>query len=336
MRLRTSDPAGPGWRRVRHGRGFRYLDATGRPLPEADRARARALVVPPAWRDVWICPWPDGHIQATGTDAAGRRQYLYHAEFRAQRERAKHVHVREAAAALPRLRRAVRRDLARRGLCRQRVLACAARLLDYGFFRVGDDRYRRANDSYGLTTLRREHVRCARGLVHLDYPGKSGHRITAAVADEAVHRVVRALLRRRAGGERLFAYWQDGAWHDLRADELNAYLRDRSGVDLSAKDFRTWHATVLAAVALAVSERAGTSATARRRAVGRAVREVSAYLGNTPAVCRGSYIAPRVLERYAAGVTIAPVLERLGEDGVFGRPAVQGPVERAVLALLEG
>ncbi|MEV6246075.1 DNA topoisomerase IB [Streptomyces sp. NPDC051742] len=336
MRLRTSDPVRPGWRRVRHGRGFRYLDERDRPLPPADRERVRALVIPPAWRDVWICPWPNGHIQAVGTDDAGRRQYLYHEEFRARQERAKHAHVQEVAAALPALRRAVERDLARRGLCEERVLACAARLLDLGFFRVGGERYRRGNGSYGLTTLLRSQVRCSRGRVHFDYPAKSGRQVTTALVDPSVHRVVRSLLHRGGGGPQLFAYWQGGAWHEVHADALNAYLRDRSGVDISAKDFRTWHATVLAAVALAVSEEAaGESATARRRAVRRAVREVSDYLGNTPAVCRGSYIAPRVLERYAEGVTVAEVLERLGEHGVFGHPATQGAVERAVLDLLD-
>ncbi|WP_418960798.1 DNA topoisomerase IB [Streptomyces tritici] len=337
MRLRTSDPERPGWQRVRHGRGFRYLDEAGWPLPAADRARVRALVIPPAWRDVWICPWPNGHLQAVGTDAAGRRQYLYHEEYRARQERAKHTHVREVAEALPRLRKAVEQDLTRRGLCRERVLACAARLLDLGFLRVGGERYQRDNDSYGLSTLRREHVRLARGRLVLDFSGKAGKRITLDVADESVRRVVRALLRRNGGGDRLFAYWEGRTWHDLRADELNAYLRERSGTEMSAKDFRTWHATVLAAVALAVSEQAGRdSVTARRRAVRRAVCEVADYLGNTPAVCRTSYIAPRVLERYAEGETVSAALGRLGEHGEFGHPATQGAVERAVLDLLDG
>ncbi|MFF7177596.1 DNA topoisomerase IB [Streptomyces sp. NPDC008121] len=335
MRLRTSDPDRPGWRRVRHGRGFRYLDADGHPLAKDDTERVKALVIPPAWQDVWICPWPNGHIQAIGTDDAGRRQYLYHEEFRRRQDEVKHEHVRAVARSLPRLREGIAADLERRGLCRARVLACAARLLDLGFFRVGGDGYRRDNGSYGLTTLRREHARCARGEVRLSYPAKSGRHQTRALVDEAAHKVLRALLRRRGGGEQLFAYWDHGAWHDVHADELNAYLRERSGSDITAKDFRTWHATVLAAVALAVSEvRAGESRTARARAVGRAVREVSGYLGNTPAVCRSSYIDPTVVERFEAGDTIASALDRLGEDGVFGRPATQGAVERAVLRLL--
>ncbi|MGW0121812.1 DNA topoisomerase IB [Streptomyces sp. NPDC003327] len=336
MRMRTSDPDGPGWRRVRHGRGFRYLDATGAPLGPEDRARVVALAVPPAWRDVWLCPWPNGHIQAVGTDAAGRRQYRYHEEFRRRQDEAKHAHVREVARGLPRLRRAVERDLALRGLCRDRVLACAARLLDLGFFRVGGERYQRDNSSYGLTTLRREHARCAGGEVCLSFPAKSGRRQTRALVDEPAYRVVRALIRRPGDDGRLFVYWEGRAWHQLRAEELNAYLRDRSGRDITAKDFRTWHATVLAAVALAVSAPvAADGPTTRAKAVSRAVREVSDYLGNTPAVCRASYIDPLVVERFESGATIAAALGRLGEDGGFGHPATRGAVERAVLRLLE-
>ncbi|MER7759649.1 DNA topoisomerase IB [Streptomyces sp. NPDC097619] len=334
-RLRTSDPARPGWRRVRHGRGFRYLDAEGRRLPEADRERIRALVIPPAWQDVWICPWPNGHVQAVGTDAAGRRQYLYHPEFRARQDAAKHEHVRRVARSLPRLREAVARDLTGRGLTRPRVLACLTRLLDLGFLRIGGESYARDNGSFGLTTLLREHVTCRRGEIRLHYPAKSGKEVERSFVDAEAYAVVRALLRRRDDGPRLFAYWEHRAWHEVRADALNAYLRDRSGQDVTAKDFRTWYATVLAAVALAVSTRTGDTDRARDKAVARAVREVSEYLGNTPAVCRSSYIHPRVIERYAQGRTIARALGELGEDGAFGRPATQGPVERAVLHLLD-
>ncbi|MEU5219668.1 DNA topoisomerase IB [Streptomyces sp. NPDC020807] len=334
-RLRTSDPHRPGWRRVRHGRGFRYLDADDRPVPADQRKRIIGLAIPPAWRDVWICPWPNGHIQAVGTDDAGRRQYLYHPRFRERREAAKHDHVRRVAAGLPRLRRSIAEDLAARGLCRARVLACAARLLDLGFFRIGGERYARDHDSYGLTTLLREHVECRRGEIRLSFPGKSGRHQHRALADEAAFRAVRALLRRPEPGERLFAYWEGRAWHEVRAEDLNAYLRERSGRDITAKDFRTWHATVLAAVALAVSARAadGTKRT-RSRAVTRAVREVADYLGNTPAVCRASYIDPVVIEHFEDGRTISHALQRLGEDVTFGHPATQGAVERAVLSLV--
>ncbi|MFE1558643.1 DNA topoisomerase IB [Streptomyces sp. NPDC058734] len=335
MRLRTSDPNRPGWCRVRHGRGFRYLDTDGRALSAADRERVRGLVIPPAWQEVWICPWPNGHIQAVGTDAAGRRQYLYHPHFRTRQEAAKHEHVQRAARALPRLREHVAHDLTGRGLTRTRVLACLTRLLDLGFLRIGGERYARDNGSFGLTTLRREHASCRGGEILLRFPAKSGKEVARSLVDEQAYAVVRSLLRRRDGGARLFAYWEHGAWHEVHAENLNDYLRERSGRDVTAKDFRTWYATVLAAVALAVSARTSDSSRARRgKVVAHAVREVSDYLGNTPAVCRASYIHPRVIELYEEGETIAGALGELGRDGVFGQPATHGRVERAVLGLL--
>ncbi|MFF7438082.1 DNA topoisomerase IB [Streptomyces sp. NPDC008122] len=335
MRLRTSDLHAPGWRRVPHGRGFRYLDAEGAPLPDRDRERIRALAVPPAWRDVWLCPWPNGHLQAVGTDDAGRRQYLYHPAFREQQDAAKHEHVRDAARALPRLRERVTHDLAGRGLTRVRVLACLARLLDLGFLRIGGERYARENGSFGLTTLLREHAECRGGEIRLRFPAKSGKTISRTLVDEQAHAVVRALLRRKAPARRLFAYWEQRAWHEVHAEQLNDYLRELAGVDVTAKDFRTWYATVLTAVALAVSEGTSDASRARRgRVVASAVREVSGYLGNTPAVCRASYIDPRVVELYEDGRTIAAALGELGRDGLFGEPATHGAVERAVLDLL--
>ncbi|MFC9342339.1 DNA topoisomerase IB [Streptomyces sp. NPDC057020] len=335
MRLRTSDPSKPGWRRVRHGRGFRYLDKDGQPLTPDDRDGVRALVIPPAWEDVWVCPWRNGHIQAVGTDAAGRRQYLYHAAFRERQDAAKHEHVQRVAHSLPRLRQQVERDIAGRGLSRSRVLACLTRLLDLGFLRVGGDGYARDNGSFGLTTLLREHADCRGGEIRLHFPAKSGKEVTRALVDDQAYKVVRSLLRRGNPDSRLFVYWEHAAWHELHGDDLNAYLRDRSGQDVTAKDFRTWYATVLAAVALAVSDHTtGASAARRRRVVSRAVREVSGYLGNTPAVCRASYIDPRIIELYDQGETIAADLGELGRDGVFGHPATHGRVERAVLRLL--
>ncbi|OSZ59895.1 DNA topoisomerase [Streptomyces pharetrae CZA14] len=339
MRLRTSSWEQPGFTRVRHGRGFRYLDTRGKPLTDPRQlARVRALTIPPAWRDVWICPWSDGHLQAVGTDDAGRRQYLYHEEFRAQQDQAKHEHVRQVAAVLPELRARVTADLSGRGLSRARVTACAVRLLDLGFFRIGSDRHTRENETYGLTTMLREHVRCGRGEIAFNYPAKGGIELVRALVDEQAHAVVHALLRRpRRGGERLLAFWEGRAWHDLRGDDLNEALRRLSGTEITAKDFRTWHATVLAAVAVAVTaEAARATPASRRRQVARAVREVSHYLGNTPAVCRASYIDPRVFELFEQGRTIAPTLTRLGEHGAFGRPATQGAVEAAVLDLLTG
>ncbi|MER7832910.1 DNA topoisomerase IB [Streptomyces sp. NPDC095602] len=335
MRLSHVRPTDPGYTRVRHGRGFRYLDQHGRPLGDpAERERIKALVIPPAWQDVWICAKPNGHLQAVGTDAAGRRQYLYHPVFRARQEQTKHEHVLEVAEALPRVREAVDAGLAGRGLTRERVLSTAVRLLDLGFFRIGSERYADRHQTYGLTTLLREHSTCTRRQVVLSYPGKYGKQRVHAVADPATLRALTALVRRRGGSDRLLAYWEDRAWHDLTGAEVNAYLRELAGVEVTAKDFRTWHATVMAAVALAVSQPVAHSETARRRAIARAVREVADYLGNTPAVCRASYINPRVVELYEEGVTVASALPRLGADGPYGVPATHGPAELAVLRML--
>ncbi|MEV6734281.1 MULTISPECIES: DNA topoisomerase IB [unclassified Streptomyces] len=336
MRLRTSRFDRPGYRRVRHGRGFRYLDEGGRPVAgEAELARIRKLATPPAWSDVWICPWPGGHIQAVGVDEAGRRQYRYHDLFRERQEEAKHGHVQEAAARLPVLRRAVEEDLSGRGLTRDRVLACIVRLLDLGFFRIGGVSYRRDHQAFGLTTLLREHATCKRGEICFGYRGKSGQEQTCSVVDPAAYAVVRALLWRRDDGRQLSVYWEGRAWHEVQADDVNDYLRRKSGTDLTAKDFRTWHGTVLAAVALAVSTGVADGSPGRRKeAEARAVREGSSYLGNTPAVCRSSYVNPRVVELYEDGVTVKPALDRLGEDADDGRPATHGEVEKAVRKLL--
>jgi DNA topoisomerase IB len=322
---------------VRCGRGFRYLDPSGAPVSDAETVqRFKALVIPPAWAQVWICAWPNGHIQAIGTDEAGRKQYLYHPRFREKQEAAKHEHVLEIAVRLPEARASIARDLARRGLSRDRVLACAARLLDLGLFRIGSERYVEANGSYGLTTLRCEHVAMHRGsVVEFAYHGKSGRDLAVGVTDPDVLRVVRALLRGKDPQEHLFVYRDGRMKRDLHADELNAYLRRLFGTEVSAKDFRTWHATVLAAVALGVSTRAReASVSARRRAEARAVREVADYLGNTPAVCRASYINPRIFELYEDGRTIAGELDDLGRDVPPGRPATHGGVEEAVRRLL--
>ncbi|MER7112080.1 DNA topoisomerase IB [Streptomyces sp. NPDC000229] len=335
MRLYHSRPTDPGYRRKRHGRGFRYLDTSGRPLRDpAELARIKGLVIPPAWRDVWICTRANGHLQAVGTDAAGRRQYLYHPRFRAEQEQAKHAHVLDVAERLPAVREAVEAHLGDRGLTKQRVLATAVRLLDLGFFRIGSDRYTEENNSYGLTTLLREHSCCQGGAVLFTYTGKHAKEIVQTVADPAACRALTALLRRKGGGDRLLAYWERPAWRDVTGEDVNAYLRELAGLEVTAKDFRTWHATVMAAVALAVSQSVARSESARKRAVARACLEVSGYLGNTPAVCRASYINPRVIELYEEGVTVAAALPHLGDEGAYGIPATQGPAERAVLHML--
>src|SRR3954451_13147109 len=334
-RLRRVDCAQPGLRRIKRGRGFVYVDACGNRVTDAQTLQRIAdLVIPPAWTDVWICAIANGHIQATGTDAPGRRQYRYHDDWRRNRDREKHEKMLEFAAALPRARERMLSDIARPKLDRERVLGGAARLLDLGFFRIGSEEYAETNQSYGLATMRREHVTCSKGVVTFDYTAKSGKRREQALADEDLCALVNTLKRRRNGGPELLGYDGPDGWIDIKSHDINDYLREITGGEFTAKDFRTWHATVLCAVALAVSADAPASESARKRAVARAVKEVSHYLGNTPAVCRASYIDPRVIDLYNDGVTIRDDLDRLGADAQFGELATQGPIEDAVLRML--
>ena len=309
MRLRRSDLTGPGYRRRRSGRGFTYLGTGGTVLK--DRAaveRIKALVLPPAWRDVWICADPRGHIQATGVDAAGRKQYRYHDEWRAARDRAKFDHALEVAALLPEVRERLCTDLTTgRGLSRDRVLAAVVRLLDMGMFRIGGAQYadRDEDPSYGLSTLRPEHVRTRGGSVVLEFPGKSGVEHAAPVGDDEVGAVLTDLKRRRRGQDRLFAYWDPAArrWPLVHADMINDYLREITGEQMTAKDFRTWHGTLKAARELAAAGPQPTEPK-RKKAVAHAMREVADLLGNTPAVARASYVDPRVIDLYTAGETV--------------------------------
>ncbi|MCU1587318.1 MAG: hypothetical protein JWN31_811 [Frankiales bacterium] len=334
-RLRRVSPTGPGYHRVRRGKGFRYLDAGGSPVTdEAVLARIEALVLPPAWEDVWICPIANGHLQATGIDAAGRRQYRYHDHWRLTRDLEKHERILDFAEALPSVRAQACQDLAGDGLTRERVLSCAVRLLDLGFFRIGSEQYASKNQTFGLATMRKEHVCVSQGVVTFDYIAKSGKQRIQSLVEPEVGEVVAALKRRRGGGPELLAYRAGSRWVDVKSQDINAHLRELSGGDFSAKDFRTWSATVLAAVGLAVSKDAVSSATARKRAITRVVQEVSHYLGNTPAVCRSSYIDPRIIDLFDQGVTVAKDLQLLGEGTAYGQPATQGAVEAAVLRLL--
>ena len=334
-RLLRSDPAGPGIRRRRCGRGFRYLGPGAQPVRDPETlARIKALVIPPAWEDVWICAEPGGHIQAVGIDAAGRRQYRYHDLWRERRDRDKHDRVLEFGRVLPRLRETVSGHLAGRGLRRKRVLAAAVRLIDLGFFRPGGEEYAAENGTFGIATIRRDQVTCHGGELVFDYLAKGAKHREQAVVDAEVQAVVVSLKRRRSGGDGLFAYRSGRGWHDVTAAGINAYLGDIAGGEFTAKDFRTWHATVLAAVGLAVSEQAAGTAAARRRAIARAVAEVAGYLGNTPAVARASYIDPRVIELYESGITIAPALRDLGRNSAFGDLATRGAAERAVVRML--
>jgi DNA topoisomerase IB len=334
-RLRRADCSAAGIRRRRRGKGFEYLDQDGSRLTDEETlARIRDLAIPPAWADVWICPFPMGHIQATGIDARGRKQYRYHDKWRERRDQQKFDEMIDFARALPDMRRRVAADLDSDGMTRERVLAGAVRLLDRGFFRVGGEDYAAENESYGLATIHKRHVRLLDGSTLLfDYPAKSGQRRVQSIVDAEVYEIVEALKRRRGGSPELLAYREGRRWRDLRSADINAYVKEVTGADFSAKDFRTWNATVLAAVALAVSGPAAqVSARARKRAINRAVKEVAHYLGNTPAVARASYIDPRVFDRFEGGLTIGGVLTDLGEEGDIG--SLHGAAEDAVLDLL--
>jgi DNA topoisomerase-1 len=311
-RLRRADCAGPGIKRLRRGRGFSFSDCDGTPISDEETlARIRQLAIPPAWKEVWICPDPFGHIQATGYDDAGRKQYLYHERWQQRQAERKFELVRRFALALPKLRRAVTADLRRQGMPRERALACAIRLLDLGFFRVGSKVYAEENESFGLATVRREHVTIKRSEVVFDFPAKSGQRRVQSIRDAAARRAIEAMHRRRSGPEDLLAYRAGGEWVDVRSDEINDYIHEKIGEEFTAKNFRTWHGTVLAAVALA-GEQPPRSDDAAKRAIVRAVGQVSEALGNTPAVCRASYIDPRVLDRFRDGATIRPTTSANG------------------------
>jgi DNA topoisomerase I len=338
-RLRRVSCSGPGITRRRRGRGFEYVwDASGDKVTDPDAlARIRQLVLPPAWEDVWICPWPNGHLQAVGTDKAGRRQYRYHDDWRTRRDAEKFDRMITFARALPAVREALAATLAGgEALDRDRVLACAVRLLDHGFFRIGTEEYAEANETYGLATMRKEHVSVEPDRITFDYPSKGGKRRVVQLADPVVVDVVTQLRRRRAGSQQLLAYQRRprGRWTDVTSADINAAVKALVGDEFSAKWFRTWNATVLAAVALAVSADAGTTASARARVHARAVREVAHYLGNTPAVARAAYIDPRVFDRHESGWTIAGALDALGEEPAMGAPSTQGAIEQAVLDLL--
>jgi DNA topoisomerase-1 len=304
--------------------------------------RIAELAIPPAWKEVWICTDPLGHLQATGMDAAGRKQYLYHERWRAHRDRQKFDAMLAFGEALPRLRRRVKRDFASAGaarlglddLDRKRVLACSVRLLDLGFFRIGSGDYAERNESYGLTTVLRDHVTITDSGLVFDFPAKSGQRRVQGISDNDALAVVSALKRRRSGSQ-LLAYREGENWVEVHAEGVNAYIKQCSGGDFTAKDFRTWNATVLAAVALAGADEPGRTRAGRERQVARAIKTVAAYLGNTAAVCRGSYVDPRVIDRYNAGVTIARTIEGLpSDDPDLANARTRRRIETAVLELL--
>jgi len=290
------------------------------------------LVIPPAWEDVWLSPHANGHIQAIGTDAAGRRQYIYHEQWIQQRALKKHAHVIDFARRLPKARKVVAQHLDLPGMPRERALATAFRLLDLGLFRVGGETYAEENGSFGLATLRKEHLSVTKGTMYFEYIAKSGKHRQLRIDDQDVLTAIKQMRRRRGGGDELLAYQDQKQWSDVSSTDINAYVKEVLDGDASAKDFRTWHATVLAAVALS-SDAVPTSRTASKRAISQAMKQVSEYLGNTPTVCRASYVDPRILERFSEGATITKALKRAKLDS--GPPTGDAGIERAVLRLLE-
>lgn len=331
VRLRTSVTTGRGHTRRRVGSGWTFRDHHGERIEDPEeRARLKSLPIPPAWREVWICPWHNGHIQATGIDDAGRRQYLYHPEWRVQRDKLKFDRVLRAARSLPEAREAVQRDLGLEGMPLERADAVAVRLLDLGYFRIGSDVYADTNGSFGLTTLEKRHVRRRGEAMHFRFVGKSGVEHSIEIADPAVLDALDTLRRRRGGTERLLAYQLRRRWRDLDGSAVNEYLGGFFE-ELTAKDFRTWHATVLAAASLAASDEPGATTRSRQRAVKAAMVEVSEYLGNTPTMAKSSYVDPRVVDLYHSGTTI----DREVVLGAYDSPDQrQRALERAVLELL--
>jgi DNA topoisomerase I len=330
-RLRRTSPEDPGWSRRRAGKGFVYLDESGKRLSARRAQRVKDLVIPPAWEDVWITPHENGHLQAVGTDEAGRRQYLYHPEWRTRRDAAKHDRMLQFGRALSRARERVLTDLGTDGMTLERACAVAVRLLDLGYFRIGNDVYADKHGSFGLTTLERQHVRKQDNGLVFCFVGKSGVEHRVEIDDPATVAALETMRRRRGGEDRLLAYKNGRSWRSLDSARVNDYVRESTGLDATAKDFRTWHATVLAAAALAETGEPGETKASRKRAVSGAMKEVAEYLGNTPAQARASYVDPRVIDAYEEGETIRGTTRRRypkADDR-------QAALERAVLRLLK-
>jgi DNA topoisomerase I len=328
--LIRSDPHGPGITRERISGGFRYSDPSGAEVTSPETLqRIGALGIPPAWKDVWISPDPFGHIQATGVDSRGRTQYRYHQVWREQRDAQKFAHMLRFADALPALRSAAARDLGRRHLDRDRVTAAAVRLIDLGLFRIGAERYAELDHHYGATTLQKQDVTVTRDGVTFDYIAKEGKRRTITIADDAIRSVVRALVSTDSTSDLLFSFQDGNTWQPLRSHEVSSYIATRAGGHFTAKEFRTWNATVLMALLLANAD-PGLTVRSRNSAITAAVRGVADWLGDTPAVTRASYIDPRVISRYSSD----------GQLGTIPRlPAVlpvAAEAEIAVAALLAG
>jgi DNA topoisomerase-1 len=320
----------PGLRRRRRGKGFAYVDANQKPIDASTRRRIKALVIPPAWNDVWICPNPNGHIQATGRDLKGRKQYIYHPQFRQWREQQKFERILDFAEALPKLRRKVAEDLNDRRLSRTLVLATAVRVLDRTLMRIGNDEYAKQNQSYGLTTLLIDHIETAGQRVQFSFRAKSGKPFEAELND----RRVAAILRRLEGlpGQYLFQYLDEsGEPQRITSEDVNAYIREASQGEFSAKDFRTWAATVLAVTSLLELEPA-SNPTATKKNIAQAIKKVAQRLGNTPAVCRASYVHPEVLDSYRDG-SLSSLASKLELEEELKEPGLAAS-EKQVLRFL--
>jgi DNA topoisomerase I len=323
----------PGILRKRSGKGFRYENASGERIRDAATLkRIKALAVPPAWIDVWICPRANGHIQATGRDARGRKQYRYHTRFREVREGTKYHHMLAFAESLPAIRRKVLEHLALRGLPREKVLATIVQLLEATLIRVGSDEYARANKSYGLTTIKNRHVEVDGSALRFNFKGKSGKVWKLNVRDRRIAKVIRAC--QELPGQELFQYVDEtGECRDVTSSDVNAYLREISGEDITAKDFRTWHGTVIAAIALQEFEKFDSQAGAKRN-IRDAIQKVAARLGNTPTICRKCYIHPEIITAYIEGSLLLEVRDRV-EAELREDLAALRPEEAAVLTLLQ-
>jgi DNA topoisomerase I len=298
--LRRSDPHSPGITRERAGAGFRYRDPSGADITSAETLqRIGTLVIPPGWKDVWISADPLGHIQATGVDSRGRTQYRYHQLWREQRDAQKFAHMLRFAGALPALRTATLRDLGGRRLDRDRVAAGAVRLIDLGLFRIGGEKYAELDHHYGATTLQKRDVTVTRDGIMFDYIAKEGKRRTITVTDEAVRPTVRALVRSGNSLDSLFSYQDSGTWRPLHSYQVSSYIAAHAGGHFTAKEFRTWNATVLMALLLANANPSPT-ARSRKNAITAGIQGVANWLGDTPAVARKSYIDPRLISRYEA------------------------------------
>jgi DNA topoisomerase I len=330
--LRYVTDARPGIRRRKAGKGFAYTRADGSRLTERDALRRiKTLAVPPAWTDVWICPFADGHLQATGRDARGRKQYRYHVLFREMRESAKYEHVTAFAESLSLIREQVRQHMALRGLPREKVLATVVHLLETTLIRVGNDDYARQNNSYGLTPLKNRHVAVDGNEVRFRFTGKSGRQWSLRVRDKRIAKIIRAC--QELPGQELLQYVdEEGNCQDITSTDVNGYLKEITGKDITAKDFRTWAGTVLAAMALSELESFDSAAQAKRN-LRAAIEKVSARLGNTSTICRKCYVHPEVLNSYLDG-KLVPELKSKAEDVLRSSLESLTPEEAAVLALL--